>query len=674
MAGIQLTGISTGIDTSSIVAQLMQVESQGLNRLSTKLEEQNQIKDALGTLEDDCNDLQDALEDLSDADDLRSFEAASSDSDVLTAEASEDASEGTHTVVIDQLATPERWVQTSGVEYAENTIGAGTFIYSYNNQETTVTTTSDTTLEDLVGLINNDVNNPGVTASLLYHNDAYHLVLNGADAGSDYQVSINSSNTEVWKAGSELTNGSNSAELDTSLVRLDQFSGTLVGGETITISGNLHDGSSITPRMFNVTKDTKLSTLLGEIETAFGDSVVATLDEGRIVLTDKTSGTSGMTLSLSYSPGSGATAFSLPSFSQTTQGGSVSASLSGFAQADFTETQSAQDARIKVDGYPTGSDEWISRSTNTIDDVINGVTLHLQDTGTVQVTLTRDTASLEEKLQAFVDAYNAVMSFIRDNTDYNTDTKAAGVLMTDSTVTSMSSSLQSLLSRKAQGFLLSTDSFLTPGTIGLELDAEGELSLDTSTLSDAIAEDYEGVLDLIGAAKTGSSNSSTVQFYGTSSKYTTAGTYDVQVVVSGGAITSAKIKSSGDATYRDATVVGNIIMGNSTFDSNGNPAYAENGLQLSVDTSVNGTYTATVQVRQGFAGTMKDLVGKMLDSQTGYLTTDQDGIQDTIDSLEDRIADEEDRLVGVESRLTLKYAKLESILTTLKGQLTYLSS
>ena len=674
MATIQLTGLSTGIDTSSLVQQLMQAESQGLNRLDTKLEKQNKIKDALGTLEDNCSGLQDALGDLSDADELRSFKAASSDSDILTAEASEDAAEGTHSVVIDQLATPERWVQTAGVEYAENAIGAGTFIYSYNDQETALTTTADTTLEDLVGLINNDADNPGVTASLLYHNDAYHLVLSGADAGSDYQITLNSSNTEVWKAASELTNGGNNADLDTCLVRLDQFSGTLQGGEQITISGTLHDGTSITPRVFNITNDTKLSTLLGEIESAFGDTVTATLEDGRIVLTDKTCGASQMTLSLSYDPGSGSTAFSLPTFGQTTQGGSVAANLSGFAQADFTETQSAQDARIKVDGYPTGSSEWITRSTNTITDVIDGVTLHLQDTGTVQVTMTRNTESLVQKLQAFVEAFNKVVSYIRDNTKYDASTKTAGILMADSTVTGMSSSLQSALSRKAQGFLLNTDTFLTPGHLGLQFDAEGVLSLDGSAFDDAIAEDYEGVLALIGADKTGSSNSSMVQFYGASSRYTAAGSYSVQVVVSGGAVTSARIKSAGDSTYRDATVDGNIITGNSTFDANGNPVHDENGLQLSVDTSVDGTYTATVQVKQGFAGTMEDIVDNIVKSRTGYLTVDQDAVQDNIDSLEDRIAQEEERLEGVQARLTLKYAQLEATLTTLKGQLTSLSS
>jgi flagellar capping protein FliD len=673
MAQIQLTGLSTGIDTSAIVKQLMAVESQRLNKLNTNLDDQKQTKEALSTLEKNLKALQNALGDLSDAGDLRSFKTSSSDSDVLTAESSERATEGTHTVVIDQLATPERWVHSLGIEYPEDYVGSGRFIYSYNNEESIITTTDDTTLEDLVGLINNDADNPGVTASILYHDGAYHLVLSGDNAGSDYQISINSSNTEVWESASALTDGNSNGELSTRITDLDQFSGVLQGDESITISGTLRDGTEIN-QTFNVTQDTKLSKLIGEINSAFGDTATATLVNGQIVLTDHTCGTSQMTLSLSYDPGSGSTTFSIPAISRTTEGGNVEASLAGFTQGDFVETQSAQDSRFKVDGYPPGEDQWITRSTNTISDVIAGVTLELHDTGTVQVTLARNTESLERKLTAFVDAYNEVMTFIKDNTGYDESTKVAGQLMGDSTVTNINNDLHLTLIRKALGFLLSTDTYLTPAQMGLELDGEGTLSLDTSVLNDAISEDYDGVLALIGADKTGSSNSNAIQFYGASSKYTTAGTYNVQVVVSGGAITSAKIKSSDESTYRDATINGNIITGNSVFDSNGNPVYDENGLQLTIDLSNDGTYSSTVQVKQGFAGTMEDVVERLLKTNTGYLVVDQNAIDDQIQLLNDSIEKEQERLDRVESRLTTKYAKLESTLTLLQRQMAALKA
>ena len=93
-------------------------------------------------VETKLSNLRSSARSLSDADELRAFKTASSDTDKLTAEASYNAFEGNHTLVINQLATAERWVQTSGLEYAEDYVGTGTFIYSYNHKETIITTTA----------------------------------------------------------------------------------------------------------------------------------------------------------------------------------------------------------------------------------------------------------------------------------------------------------------------------------------------------------------------------------------------------------------------------------------------------------------------------------------------------------------------------------------------------
>ena len=82
------------------------------------------------------------------------------------------------------------------------------------------------------------------------------------------------------------------------------------------------------------------------------------------------------------------------------------ADLAGFETGTFTQTQAAQDSKVRVDGYPAG--DWISRSSNTLDDIISGVTLNLHAPGTVQVNLTRQTDSFKDKLNTLVTAYNDV--------------------------------------------------------------------------------------------------------------------------------------------------------------------------------------------------------------------------------------------------------------------------
>ncbi|MHC4158090.1 MAG: flagellar filament capping protein FliD [Planctomycetota bacterium] len=720
---------------------------------------------------------------LSDAGELRAFSTASSDTDIITAEASNNAFEGNHTVIVNRLANAERWVHTDGLEYAEDYVGAGTFIYSYNHKETVITTTATTTLEDFAGLINNDANNPGVTASLLYFNEMYHLVLNGNDAGSDYEISVNASSTEVWQADSAFTMNSDNATLSTKITELDGFSGTPDDDDVIEITGTDHDGTPITQVDLSITSNTKLSHLIAEINDAFDGIAKATLENGEIILTDDTSGASSLSISLAYNNGGdGSSSLTLPTMQVSTEGGSTTASglNSNFEPADFTETQSAQDSEIRVDGYPTAqagiaevqaltpttppnsgtftltyegqtttdiaynastatiqsalealsnvntgdvevggnrlsqagdttftfrdtagdvnmisinpgnldiSDPanyafteqtkgnnygWIKRSSNTVDDVIYGVTLHLHDTGTVDVNLTRDTELVKDKLSSMIDAYNAAIVYIQEKAGYNDVLETAGVLMGDYVVSTIRAQLIEPLIAQTSGFIEDIDTFLMPGQIGLELDKDGLLNLDTNVFDEAIAEDYMGVLAIIGADKTGSSDSNTIEFYGASADYTTAGEYDVEVVVGSGAITSAKIKLAAESTYRDATYSGNIVTGDSSFDDNGEPVYPENSLQLSVDLSQDGTFTATVRVKQGFTGAIEDILDRMLKVTTGSIQIDQEHVDDQIEYLQDKIELEEYRLGKREDRLIARFARLEKTLALLQNQMAAL--
>jgi len=96
---------------------------------------------------------------------------------------------------IDPIHDDVDWDKTDGQDPSE-------FVYTYGTGDDAVTRTIEltegATLDTLVDLINDDNNNPGVTASLLQYDGGggeYHLVLTGRDSGGDYAVTIDAATT-----------------------------------------------------------------------------------------------------------------------------------------------------------------------------------------------------------------------------------------------------------------------------------------------------------------------------------------------------------------------------------------------------------------------------------------------------------------------------------------------
>ncbi len=333
--------------------------------------------------------------------------------------------------------------------------------------------------------------------------------------------------------------------------------------------------------------------------------------------------------------------------------------LAGFTSDTFTTTQAAQDAQIRIDGYPDGA--WITRSTNTVDDVLPGVTLSLHATGEARLSLTRDTEALKGKLSDLVDAYNAVVSYARDRTAWDETTETAGILMGEFAVSHVRTTLRTPFIETATGFLGGSDPFSLAADLGLSTDGQGRLELDEEALDEALDENYLAVLALLGADRTGDSDSADITFYAAATQ-TTPGTYDVEAVFDAGTLVSARFKlaSEGAGAWRDATVDGTRIRGT--------VGQAEQGLYLNATYGGTGTLTAQVRVRQGIGGRLYDLCEALLDPTDGTLAMTGDRYQGTIDSIEDSIERQEDRLTREEARLRAKFARLETALTLLEAQ------
>ena len=114
MGEIKLSGLSTGIDTSTLVSQLMAIERRQLNVFTDRKETYESRKEALSTLQTKLKALKNAAAGLSDGGELRAYKTTTSDEDIVTAEASSNAFEGNHSVVVNQLANAERWVHKIG--------------------------------------------------------------------------------------------------------------------------------------------------------------------------------------------------------------------------------------------------------------------------------------------------------------------------------------------------------------------------------------------------------------------------------------------------------------------------------------------------------------------------------------------------------------------------------
>jgi flagellar hook-associated protein 2 len=320
----------------------------------------------------------------------------------------------------------------------------------------------------------------------------------------------------------------------------------------------------------------------------------------------------------------------------------------------------------------------MTRSSNTIDDAIYGLTLNLHNTTDAngeKISLTRDIESISSKMTKLVEAYNSTITFIKENTAYDADNKVAGVLMGDYLVSTIRNQILSPILNHSSGFISGKDTFLNPTEIGLEIDRDGKLSLDSKLFSEAVTKDYRGVLELIGADKTGSSNSEIIKFYGASSRYTSAGNYNVKIQYdSSGNHSQVWIKLTTESEYRQATIdEDGYIIGNSEFSDRSEPLYAENGLQLTAPTTgVPGSeLTAVINVKQGFTGNMEDVLDRML-RYNGSITINKNHINDEIKLLQDKIDQEQVRLNSWESRIRAKYARLESILSSFQCQLAAL--
>lgn len=160
-----------------------------------------------------------------------------------------------------------------------------------------------------------------------------------------------------------------------------------------------------------------------------------------------------------------------------------SSGLSGGTDVNptMTNTQVGQPAYITIDGIDVYSD------SNTLDSSIPGLSLELlkEDTGvSTTVNVSADKDSTKEKIQGFVDAYNGIINYIAEqkSADWGND----------SAFRSIKGRLQDMLVTVQSG----GGAYSSLSQIGFETERDGTISINSTSLSNALTEDYEGVIGL----------------------------------------------------------------------------------------------------------------------------------------------------------------------------------
>ena len=185
----------------------------------------------------------------------------------------------------------------------------------------------------------------------------------------------------------------------------------------------------------------------------------------------------------------------LLSSTATGSAGAISTSRDGLDALGAQSTvREAKDARFTLDGL---SD--IVRSSNSVDDLLPGVTLGLVSAGVGETTLsvTKDAATATTATKALVTALNSVLTTVSTNSAYNAATKTSGPLTGDSSARSLVARVQNTVTDAAAG------QAATLGGIGLTLQRSGTYTFDEAVFSAALVKDPAGTAALVTSLSTG---------------------------------------------------------------------------------------------------------------------------------------------------------------------------
>ena len=400
--GLALSGLASGFDWKSIVDQLIEVSRAPQNRMRTEKSQFSSKSAALNDIKGLVSSFKSSLTTLNSAEGFQKKSATfASSTTTWSATADTDAPSGTYEFDFVSKATASKLTGAAGIATqltsattlanlpVGRTITAGTF--TVDGAQITIATSD--TLDDVMAEITAQTGG-SITASYNAATDQIDLV---KGAGS---ISLGASNdTSNFLQAMRLSSGTTPVASSTTLssprlsgsidsANLSGWAGSSVQ-DSITING--------TPIDYNSATDS-LQSLINRINSSTA-GVTATYDfsAGKFLLTNKTTGNVGITVTDGMGAGGLAAAMGL-----------TTGTLTSGADAVFTVN---------------GGGNITSRS-NTLDESAHGITglsVTANSIGTETVTVSGDAASTKAALNTFIEKYNAVQNAIDKYTKVTVD-------------------------------------------------------------------------------------------------------------------------------------------------------------------------------------------------------------------------------------------------------------
>jgi flagellar hook-associated protein 2 len=322
-------------------------------------------------------------------------------------------------------------------------------------------------------------------------------------------------------------------------------------------------------------------------------------------------------------------------------------------------------ASITLDGIT------VTRGSNEFSDLIDGLSISLYDAepGTeITIEIEQDLNQAKTAILNFVEAYNAVQTFINEKTFVDPTTGESSedaVLLGNTSVKGIESALQQIAGSFANGVTdrPDKDDYSVLAEIGLDFVAYGAnedpmlsktIDLDEAALNEALLNEPQEVMELF--LFRGKSDNSDVTMTGFDGK-TNAATYEFNIDASGGTINSV--------TY-DITVNGVTTTGKNAVVS-GNSIRTADGLRLFYGGDANASDTATVTTSIGIGAQFYFELDSILDEEDGSLTQAISDLEVQTTSYEEKVDRINERLTRQREVLMDQFIAMESALARMKN-------